>query len=399
MATTSSTQALLSRGVAEVLPSAAGLAKLMAERPITLYLGIDPTGAFLHLGHMVALRKLQAFAEAGHHVILLIGNGTVKIGDPTGRDSARPVLTEAEIESNFRNWKEQASKVLDFSKIEIKRNGDWLDKLDFTALIKLLAQTTVQQLIERDMFQDRIKKGLPIFGHEILYPLLQGYDSVAMNVDLEIGGTDQTFNMLMGRQLQQHYNQREKWVLSTPIINGLDGRKMSKSFNNYVALTDPAVDMYGKLMRVPDEQIVEYFTLLTDVSETQIIQIAEAIARGENPMTFKKQLAFTITEQLHDTAAATKAAEFFQTAIQDKSAPDELPEFTVTDTNPTVLTLLQLGCPELSNTDLRRLVEQGSVTLFVGETSIKPTSALETIALTAPIVMKVGKKRWFKILV
>ncbi len=399
MATTSSTQALLTRGVAEVLPSAAGLTKLMQERPITLYLGIDPTGAFLHLGHLVVLRKLQQFAEAGHHVILLIGNGTVKIGDPTGRDSARPVLTDAEIEANFHNWKDQASKVLDFSKIEIKRNGDWLDKLDFTSLIQLLAQTTVQQLIERDMFQDRIKKGLPIFGHEILYPLLQGYDSVAMNVDLEIGGTDQTFNMLMGRQLQQHYNQHEKWVLSTPIINGLDGRKMSKSFNNFVALTDPAVDVYGKLMRLPDEQIVEYFTLLTDVSETEIARISTAISQGENPMTFKKQLAFTITEQLNDTAAATKAAEFFQTAIQDKAAPDELPEFKVTETNPTVLKLLQLGCPELSNTDLRRLVEQGSVTLFVGEAATKPANALETIALDAPIVMKVGKKRWFKILV
>lgn len=397
MATTSSTQSLLTRGVAAVVPSAAGLAKLMSERPITLYLGIDPTGAFLHLGHMVVLRKLQQFAEAGHNVILLIGNGTVKIGDPTGRDSARPVLTDAEIEANFRNWKDQASKVLDFSKIEIKRNGDWLDKLDFTALIKLLAQTTVQQLIERDMFQDRIKKGLPIFGHEILYPLLQGYDSVAMNVDLEIGGTDQTFNMLMGRQLQEHYNQHEKWVLSTPIINGLDGRKMSKSFNNFVALTDPAVDVYGKLMRVPDEQIVEYFTLLTDVPESEITHIAQAIARGENPMTFKKQLALTITTQLHNADAAEKAAVFFQTAIQDKAAPTELPECKVTETNPTVLSILKLGCPELSNTDLRRLVEQGSVTLFIGEATTKPTNALDTITMDQPITIKVGKKRWFKV--
>lgn len=397
MATSDQTQTLLTRGVVEVLPSPAGLAKLMAERPITLYLGIDPTGAFLHLGHMVALRKLQQFAEAGHNVILLIGNGTVKIGDPTGRDTARPVLTEAEIETNFQNWKDQASKVLDFSLIEIKRNGDWLDKLDFVQIIRLLAQTTVQQLIERDMFQERMKKGLPIFGHEILYPLLQGYDSVAMNVDLEIGGTDQTFNMLMGRQLQQHYNHHEKWVLSTPIINGLDGRKMSKSFNNFVALTDPAIDMYGKLMRVPDEQIAEYFTLLTDLSDTEIAEMSAAMQRGENPMQFKKQLAFTITEMLHTTEAATKAAEHFQTAIQEKTAPDDLPAIKASSENSTVLSLLQLGCPDLSNTDLRRLVEQGSVTLFIGERSVKPSNPLETIAIDEPIVMKVGKKRWFKI--
>ena len=179
---------ILTRGVDTVLPSTEGLAKLMQEKKIRLYLGIDPTGSLLHLGHAVVLRKLNQFAQAGHDVILLIGNGTVRIGDPTGRDSTRPVLTDEIIEANFQTWKDQASKVLDFSKIRIMRNGDWLDKLTYADMVKLMAQTTVQQLIERDMFQKRLKEGLPIFGHEIMYPLLQGFDSVAMNVDLELGG-------------------------------------------------------------------------------------------------------------------------------------------------------------------------------------------------------------------
>jgi tyrosyl-tRNA synthetase len=398
MAATPSTDTLLSRGVAEVLPSKAGLAKRMAESPITLYLGIDPTGAFLHLGHMVALRKLQQFALAGHKVILLIGNGTVKIGDPTGRDAARPMLTEAEIEANFQNWKLQAAKVLDFNLIEIKHNGDWLDALKFTDLIKLLAKTTVQQLIERDMFQERIKKGQPIFGHEILYPLLQGYDSVAMNVDLEIGGTDQTFNMLMGRQLQELYNHHEKWVMSTPIINGLDGRKMSKSFNNYVALTEPAVDVYGKLMRLADDQIVEYFNLLTDVSGSEIAEMDAAMKAGANPMEFKKRLAHTITTTLNTTEAADAAAEHFQAAIQNKTAPADLEVISVKTAELSVLEIINQAAPDLSNTEIRRLAEQGSITFFDStETATKPTDVTQVFSLATPITVKLGKKRWYKI--
>ncbi|HCC84794.1 MAG TPA: tyrosine--tRNA ligase [Candidatus Pacebacteria bacterium] len=416
MSDSTPTNSILTRGVATILPAPTGLAELMAERPITLYLGIDPTGAFLHLGHLVVLRKLQQFAEAGHRVILLIGNGTVKIGDPTGRDSSRPVLTEAEIEANFASWQDQASKVLDFSKIEIKRNGDWLDKLTFVDLVKLMAKTTVQQLIERDMFQDRIKKGQPIFGHEIIYPLLQGYDSVAMDVDLEIGGTDQTFNMLMGRQLQEAYHHHQKWVLTTPIINGLDGRKMSKSFHNFVALTDSANDMYGKLMSLADDQILEYFTLLTDVPDTEIIAMRKAMADGANPMEFKKHLALTITTQLHSPAAAATAAEHFQATIQDKVAPSDILIITTPAASATVLELVKLGTPELSNTEIRRLSEQGGVTLFeppatadsaidsaansspsVGRKLSDPTEIITLKSRATPITLKVGKKRWFQV--
>ena len=282
------TKDILTRGVAEILPERAGLEKLMAKRKIRLYLGIDPTGTELHLGHSVVLRKLNQFTKLGHQVILLIGNGTVKIGDPTGRDESRPTLTDKQIADNFKTWQKQASKVLDFSKIEIRHNGDWLDKLTMVDIIKLMAKTTVQQLIERDMFQERIKNGQPIHGHEIMYPLLQGYDSVAMDVDLELGGTDQTFNMMMGRHLQKIYHHKDKWVLTTPIINGTDGRKMSKSYNNYVALTENPIDMYGKLMRIADNMIIEYFLLLTDVHTSEIAKMDKAMRAGKNPMTFKK---------------------------------------------------------------------------------------------------------------
>ncbi|MBQ6437792.1 tyrosine--tRNA ligase, partial [bacterium] len=288
------TQEILSRGVAQILPDPQTLAAKMAAGPIKLYLGIDPTGGTLHLGHSVALRKLQQFAQAGHHVILLIGNGTVRIGDPSGRDSARPMLSDDEIAANFQTWKEQASKILDFERIEIKHNGDWLDKLTYADLVRLLAKTTVQQLLERDMFQNRLAHNLPIYGHEIIYPLLQGYDSVAMDVDLEIGGSDQTFNMLVGRDLQKIYNNHDKWILTVPIINGLDGRKMSKSFNNYIALTAPPDEMYAKTMSATDEVVMDYFTLLTDVPDEEIAAMRRELSNGANPMIFKKKLAHTL---------------------------------------------------------------------------------------------------------
>lgn len=395
----SSLPSLLTRGVHEVLPSAQTLADVMAKRKIRLYLGIDPTGAFLTLGHAVALRKLQQFADAGHDVILLIGNGTVRIGDPTGRDSTRPVLTDEQIEANFQDWKRQASKVIDFDKIRILHNGDWLDKLSFAELVKLMAQTTVQQLIERDMFQKRLENGQPIFGHEIMYPLLQGYDSVAMEVDLEIGGTDQTFNMMMGRHLLQSYKQKEKWVLSTPIINGTDGRKMSKSYGNYVALTDEPNDMYGKLMSVSDEEIVPYFELLTDVSDEDLANIRRALADGANPMTYKKQLAHAITTWLHSSTDADAAQVHFEKTVQQKQIPDELAEVRI-ESNPeqplTALALAKACLPEESNSQLRRLIDQGAMELLPAHH--KPANAEEVIDASQLDIVRLGKRQYFKII-
>ncbi len=386
---------ILTRGVSEVLPNREGLAKLMSERKIKVYLGIDPTAAFLTLGHSVVLRKLQQFADQGHHVILLIGNGTVRIGDPTGRDTTRPVLTDEQIQKNFESWKEQASKVLNFSQIEILHNGDWLDKLNFSQIVQLMAKTTIQQLIERDMFQERIKKGQPIFGHEIMYPLLQGYDSVAMNVDLEIGGTDQTFNMMMGRELQKQYNNHEKWVLSTPIIAGTDGRKMSKSYGNYIALTEPANDMYGKLMSIADEQILEYFTLLTDVPEAEIAEVRSGLEKGENPMQFKKKLAWTITKMYHDENAANQAAENFQATVQDKGIPAELPTIEVSQSTIKLLELLKMCLPTESNSNLKRLIEQKSVEIFPVKRVV--TDMNEELDVKEVETIRIGKLKYFQI--
>jgi tyrosyl-tRNA synthetase len=387
---------VLTRGVAEVLPDPTSLAKLMSERKIKLYLGIDPTGSLLTLGHSVVLRKLQQFADLGHDVILLIGNGTVRIGDPTGRDSTRPVLTDEIINENFKTWQAQASKVLDFSKIKIMHNGDWLDKLTYADMVKLMAQTTVQQLVERDMFQERIKKGLPIFGHEIMYPLLQGYDSVAMNVDLELGGTDQTFNMMMGRHLQGVYNNHEKWVLSTPIINGTDGRKMSKSYGNFVALTEAPNDMYGKLMSIADELIIEYFTLLTDVADAEIAEMSAAIKRGENPMQFKKLLAYTITTMYHSAEDAAAAQTNFEKTVQNKEV-GEVESFECNMAEDTVLNILKVAPTGRSSSDLKRLVEQGGVSVVLKDGSEEKVTELDKKYAVANIdIVKVGKRGFYR---
>ncbi|MBU0579373.1 tyrosine--tRNA ligase [Patescibacteria group bacterium] len=390
---TLTTNEVLTRGVTEVLPSKKSLEKLMGQKKIRLYLGIDPTGALLTLGHSVVLRKLQQFADLGHEVILLIGNGTVKIGDPTGKDTTRPELTNEEIENNFKDWKKQASKILDFDKIEIRRNGDWLDQLTYVDLIKIMAKTTVQQLMERDMFQERLKKGQPIHAHEIIYPLMQGYDSVHMDVDLEIGGNDQTFNMMMGRTLQKVYNNKEKWVLTTPIIDGTDGRKMSKSYGNFVALTENPIDMYGKLMKIGDGMIIDYFTILTDVPITKIEKMEKAMKAGENPMTFKKKLAFTITKMYHDGEEAKKAEQHFQTVIQEKGLPDKTPVHLISAASATILSLATGARKELSSNEVRRRIEQGAVSID-GE---KITDPNQQITLKSGSILKTGKRDFHKI--
>lgn len=384
---------LLTRGVAQILPDSESLLALMSKRSIRVYLGIDPTGFHLTLGHSVVLRKLQQFAQAGHDVILLIGNGTVRIGDPTGKDSTRPMLTDEEIEENFKDWQKQASKVLDFSKIKVMRNGDWLDKLNFVDIVQLMAKTTVQQLLERDMFQKRMEEGRPIFGHEVIYPLLQGYDSVAMDVDLEIGGTDQTFNMMMGRTLQKAYNNKDKWVLATPIINGTDGRKMSKSYGNYIALTENNIDMYGKLMSTADSEIITYFEVLTDLSVAEIDEMKKSIADGVNPMEFKKRLAFEITRMYHNDELAKEAADHFQKTVQNKELPDEILEVEVSENSLNIIDLLKLLMPEESNSQLRRLVMQGAVQID----NQKITDVSQVVQVLAGQVVKVGKRNYYKI--
>jgi len=389
---TLTTDQVLTRGVAEVLPKKETLAKLMSERKIKLYLGIDPTGAHLTLGHAVQLRKLQQFADLGHDVVLLIGNGTVRIGDPTGKDSTRPVLTDEEIKANFEDWRRQASKVLDFEKIKIVYNGDWLDALSYSDIVKLMANVTVQQLMERDMFQDRLKAGKPIHGHEIMYPLLQGYDSVAMEVDLEMGGTDQTFNMLMGRTLLRQYKQKEKWVMANPIINGTDGRKMSKSYDNYVALDEAPNEMFGKIMSMKDEEMATYFEIFTE----EDMEEAKALI-SEAPRDAKVKLAKHIVTWLHSEVDAESAYQDFVTKFVKHEVPEDMTEFSAGENSIGILNLMTKVCGFAgSNGEARRMVEQGGVSLD-GEKIEDPKFEVE-LSDTAQ-VLKVGKRKFGKVTV
>lgn len=391
---TLSVNEVLERGVEQVLPLKQGLADLMKKKKITLYLGIDPTGMELHLGHSVVLRKLQQFADLGHHVILLIGNGTVKIGDPSGKDKTRPMLADTIIEENFKTWREQASKILDFSKIEVRRNGDWLDKLTFPEIVRLLSKFTVQQLIERDMFQERLKSSLPIYMHEILYPVMQGYDSVVMDVDLELGGNDQTFNMMVGRELMKSMKGKEKYVLATPLLVGSDGRKMGKSLHNYISLTATPEDMYGKLMRVIDEVMVQYFTLLTDTPAEEIAAMERQLKDGSvNPIEIKKKLAFTITAMYHSEKDAKLAQEHFKKTVQKKEVPEKTETLTVSSGKRTVQQLVESTNVSASNSEARRLIEQGGVSL----NGKQITDPKETVTLKNGDVVKVGKRNFFTV--
>jgi tyrosyl-tRNA synthetase len=264
---------LLTRGVENVIPKELALKKLRSGEQLRVYLGIDPTGAKLHLGHSVALRKLQQFADLGHHVIFLVGSFTAMIGDPSGRDAMRAPLTRAQVEENFKDYKRQAKKVLDFSQVEIRYNHEWLEKLGFEEIVKLASNFTVQQMLQRDMYEKRLKEGKPIALHEFLYPVMVGYDSVVLDVDVELGGSDQEFNILAGRHLQQALGKRDKFVLTTKLIEGLDGRKMSKTYNNCIYLDDAPSDMYGKVMSAKDELLPTYFETATQIPMHEVHKI------------------------------------------------------------------------------------------------------------------------------
>lgn len=385
---------ILNRGVEHVLPSAEGLAKLMEERKIRLYLGIDPTGSQLTLGHAVVLRKLQQFIEAGHEVILLIGSGTVKIGDPTGKDATRPMLTNEQIQAHFQTWKEQAAPILDFSQLRIVYNGEWLDPLTFPDLVKLMAKFTVQQMLERDMFQERLAQDKPIHLHELIYPMLQGYDSVVLDVDLELGGNDQLFNMMVGRQLQQEMNNREKFVLTVPLLVGTDGRKMGKSLGNFIPLQSSPEDLYGQLMSVTDEVMGDYFRLLTDVPLDEIEKLEQQLKAGQlHPMEMKKRLAAEITTWIHGAEAAQQAAQFFAKTVQAGEIPADRPELRVS-AEITVLELVMQSAVPSSKSEARRLIEQGGVEL--NSAKLTDPYAQVTIAPQGD-VLRVGKRQYFSL--
>ena len=376
----------LTRAVNEVLPSKKGLKALMAKKKIRLYLGIDPTATRLHLGHTVPLRKLQQFVDLGHEVILLFGTGTVLVGDPSERDTGRKLITQSVVNQNVKTWKKQVAPILNFKKVKVKQNGNWLLKLKLADIIKIASNVSAVQLFKRDNFAKRLEKGDTVWYHETLYPLLQGYDSVFMDVDLEIGGTDQTFNMLVGRELQRKMNNREKFVLTGKMIMGTDGKKMSKTSNNCIWLTDSANDMYGKLMGTRDELLSDYYEFFTDV-DLKTLDLSD-------PLLAKKKLALTITTQFHGDKKAKDAQTHIETVFQSQGMPDKMPQFNLSKLKLpiNIIDLIEQTKLTTSRSESKRLVAQGGVKL----NQSKITNYDANLSLKENDVLQLGKRKFIK---
>jgi tyrosyl-tRNA synthetase len=376
----------LKRNAVEVLPAGVLEEQLAAGRPLRVKLGIDPTTPDIHLGHTVVLEKLREFQDADHQVVLIVGDFTARVGDPSGRSAQRPMPTLEEIEANAATYQEQAFKLLDRERTEVRFNSEWL-RMAPEELLGLLAQTTVARLIERDDFQKRLAAGAPIAALELLYPLLQGYDSVAVEADVELGGTDQKFNLLFGRDIQTAYGQKPQSILTMPILVGTDGtKKMSKSLGNYIGVTEAPEEMFGKTMRVPDEAMPEYFQLVLGAEPPEA-----------PPNEAKRALARGIVERFHDAAAAEAAEEHFNRLFVDRQVPDEVKELDLGPygaENGDLIHLPQLmaGAFEISSSEARRLIKQGGAKLD-GETIPSDTLDLAPEALNGR-VLQVGKRRF-----
>jgi tyrosyl-tRNA synthetase len=352
---------ILTRRVEKVLPNKEALQKLMESKKLRLYQGFDPTGGRLHLGHSIGIRKLMEFANAGHEVIFLFGTGTALAGDPSQRDTGRKLITAEEIEENIGGWKEQVSPLVDWGKVQILENGNWLTKLNLKDIIGIASNISATQLFKRDMFQRRLSKGDTVWYHETLYPLLQGYDSVEMDVDLEIGGTDQEFNMLIGRELMQKMKGKEKYVLTTPMILGTDGKQMSKSSGNCIWLNDTPVDMYRKVMEVVDSQIDTYMTLLTDIPTNRISEVLSKVKDGSmHPIDAKKELANAVVSQLHSKEDAESARKTFEKNYQSDNSQSK-DYFMQIPLGQNSAGTIAPFTPNKSMSDAKRLISQGGV--------------------------------------
>ncbi len=385
------------RGCDELLPQEDWRHKLARSEatgePLRIKLGFDPTAPDIHLGHTVVLNKLRQLQDLGHQVVFLIGDFTSMIGDPSGRNATRPPLTREQIEANAQTYYRQASLVLESSKTEIRYNSEWSDPLGARGLIQLASRYTVARMMERNDFHDRFKAGSPISVHEFLYPLMQGYDSVALRSDLELGGTDQKFNLLVGRHLQAEYGQEPQCILTMPLLEGLDGvEKMSKSKNNYIGIAEPANSMFAKLLSINDELMWKYFALLSFTSEADIAGLKAEIGGGRNPKDAKVMLAREVTARFHGTAAADAAEQDFQNRARG-GVPDQLDERRLSGAPLAIGTLLKQAGLAPSTSEALRLVEQGGVRIDGSAVSDK---ALKLTAGT--YVVQVGKRKFARVL-
>ena len=398
---------LLQKGAAEII-RVADLRERLEEsrktgRPLRVKAGFDPTAPDLHLGHTVLMRKLRHFQQLGHTVIFLVGDFTSLIGDPTGRNVTRKPLTREQIDENAETYKQQVFKILDEKATEVRYNSEWLSKLGYEGTIRLTAHFTVSQMLERDEFHKRFQAEQPISLHELLYPVMQGYDSVALECDVELGGTDQRFNLGCGRELQRHYGQKPQIILMTPILEGLDGvQKMSKSLNNAIGINEPPAEMYGKLMSISDDLMWKYWLFLTDLRQSEVDAMQAEVAAGElHPMEAKKRLAGTITAGFHGEAAATHAAENWARMFQQKEAVEDLEEVNIAYADLVVPSgtpgAMQIRLPKLliqlglatSGAEASRKIAEKAVKID-GEVAMNALIPLDT--LPARIVVRLGKR-------
>lgn len=386
----------LARGTEEILLANELKDKLSSGKPLVIKAGFDPTAPDLHLGHTVLINKMKAFQDLGHKVIFLIGDFTGMIGDPTGKNVTRKPLTREDVLKNAETYKEQVFKILDPAKTEIRFNSEWMNDLGAAGMIKLAAQQTVARMLERDDFKKRYAGGQPIAIHEFLYPLVQGWDSVALQADVELGGTDQRFNLLMGRELQKDEGQRPQTVMMMPLLEGLDGvQKMSKSLGNYIGITEPANDMFGKVMSVSDELMWRYYELLSFRPLEEIAGFKQAIAAGANPRDYKVLLAKELIARFHDDAAADAAEQDFIQRFSKNAIPDEMTELTLSsdDGSMAIANLLKAADLVASTSDAMRMIKQGAVKID-GE-KVDDTRLLVQAGSTA--VYQVGKRKFARI--
>jgi len=411
----------LKKGTVDLIREADLRAKLERSaktgKPLRIKLGLDPTAPDIHVGHTVVIRKLKAFQELGHTVIFLIGDFTGMIGDPSGKNVTRPPLSRDEVNANAETYKRQMFKLLDPEKTELRFNGEWMDKFTAADFVKLCARVTVKQILERDDFDKRLKEQTPISLHELLYPLTQGYDSVALDADVELGGTDQKFNLMVGRDLQREYGQEPQIVITTPLLEGLDGvQKMSKSLNNYIGIDEPAGEMFGKVMSISDDLMWRYYELLTDLSESEISNLKSAIASGKNPRDLKVALAKLIIKDFHSQADADAAEDEFNRVFVRKETPSDVHDFVVPRDKriPLVDLLFDSGAVD-SKAAARRLITQGGIKIN-GEKFENPGASIEvrtaeTIVWTysgvssdwtghdylSDVIIQVGKRKFLKV--
>lgn len=392
MADVESQLALIKRGADELLIEAELKEKLKTGRPLRIKAGFDPTAPDLHFGHAVLINKLRHFQELGHHVMFLIGDFTGMIGDPTGKNATRPPLSREQIMQNAQTYREQVFKILDPEKTEVCFNSSWFDSLGAAGMIKLAAQHTVARMLERDDFAKRYVTNQPIAVHEFLYPLCQGYDSVAMRADVELGGTDQKFNLLVGRELQKHYGQPPQCVLMMPLLEGLDGvNKMSKSLGNYIGIAEPPQEIFGKVMSISDDLMWRYFDLLSFRSATEIARLKRDVEGGVNPRDVKIQLALELVARFYSKRDADKALDDFLARFQRGALPEEMPEITIAAA-PIAQVVKQAGLAA-STSEALRLIEGGGVKLDGEKVSNK---ALMLVAGTTA-VLQVGKRKFARI--